>query len=36
MNQHKDAQAAYKEALRRDPTNETARRMLDVVERKLR
>jgi serine/threonine protein kinase len=36
LNQHKDAQAAYREALRRDPTNETARRMLDVVERKLR
>jgi tetratricopeptide (TPR) repeat protein len=36
LNQHKEAQAAYNEAVRRDPTNETARRMLERAERKLR
>ena len=36
LNQHKEAQAAYHEAVKRDPTNETARRMLERAERKLR
>ncbi len=36
LNRHKEAQAAYNEAVKRDPTNETARRMLERAERKLR
>ena len=33
---YNEAQKAYNEALKLDPTNETARRMLERVERKLR
>jgi TolA-binding protein len=36
LNQPREALAAYREAVKRDPTNETARRMLERVERKLR